>query len=80
MPYYVAIDRETGEHHFVGGLGGMCPETYRFIELDQEPTEHHRFDGEKLVHEPRQTREAMLNCMTRGELIDYILNLIRNSS
>ena len=77
MTYYAAIHKETGDHHFVASLDGMCPETYNFVELAHEPTEDHRFDGKKLVHEPLDKREAILNRMTRGELVDYILELIR---
>lgn len=77
LKWHAAIHKKTGEHHFVADLGGICLETYELVPLDCEPTEHHRFDGEKLVYDPRDSIDAMLDRMTRKELVDYILAQVK---
>jgi hypothetical protein len=86
MDHWAAINRKTGEHHFVivnagshPSREGCDPKTFRFVRLDREPTECDKFDGKKL-HGCAETvarieRNARLNSMSRSELIDFITEL-----
>jgi hypothetical protein len=85
MKHWAIIDRKTGEHQFVATEDDQHPTKCghrrsgnRFVELEREPEEHDRFEGDRLVRceatRARIDQEAMLNRMSRLEFFEHLMD------